>query len=190
MGAERLPGGHPADHGRARPEGGRLLQRRRHRAAHPRARAGRQGLQAAVDVQRAAGRLRVAVPGHDPAGRRLDLVRPGRRRRGRQVAVRRHAPHAGRTDAEAGPGDHRDQHHPDEHHRADDRRRLSRHQPRPAGTLPRLPRDGRPGRPRPGSRSTCAACRPTASSRTSSSPACRTSRPSSASSVAASTPAR
>ena len=46
--ARRLPRGHPGDHGRARPEGGGLLQRRRHGAAPPRARAGRQGLQAPV----------------------------------------------------------------------------------------------------------------------------------------------
>ena len=35
--------------------------------------------------------------GDDPAGRRLDLLRPGGRGRRRQVAVRRHPPHAGRA---------------------------------------------------------------------------------------------
>ena len=39
VGAARLPGRPRRDDGRARPEGGRLLQCRRHRAAHPRARA-------------------------------------------------------------------------------------------------------------------------------------------------------
>ena len=48
-----LPGRHPGHDGRAGPEGGRLLQRRRHRAAPARARARRQGLQAPVQVQRA-----------------------------------------------------------------------------------------------------------------------------------------
>ena len=37
---------------------------------------------------------------------------------GGQVAVRRHAPHAGRARAEARPGDGGDQHHADEHHGA------------------------------------------------------------------------
>ena len=81
VGAGRLPRGPPADDGRARPAGGRLLERRRHRAAHPRARAGRQGLQAAVEVQRAARPAARGRAGHDPAGRRLDLLRPGGRGR-------------------------------------------------------------------------------------------------------------
>ena len=41
----------------------------------------------------------------------------------------------------------------------------------------RLPRDDRPRRARAGSRSTCAGCRPTASSRTSSSPTSPSSKP-------------
>ena len=121
--AERLPGGPSADDGRARPEGGRLLQCRRHRAAHPCARAGRQGLQAAVQVQRAARPAARSGARHDPAGRRLDLLRARRRGRRGQVAVGRSPPHARRADAEAGPGDHRDQHDADEHHGPDDARR-------------------------------------------------------------------
>ena len=135
--------------------GGRLLQRRRHRAAHPRARARRQGLQAAVEVQRAARPAARGRAGHDPAGRRLDLLRPGGRGRGRQVAQRRHAAHAGRARPEAGPGHHRDQHQPDEHRRADDRRRHRRHLARAARALRGLPRDVRSRPARPGSRSTC-----------------------------------
>ena len=42
-------------------------------------------------------RLRDARARHGPAGRRLDLVCAGERRRGGQVAFRRHAPHAGRA---------------------------------------------------------------------------------------------
>ena len=46
---------------------------------------------------------------------------------GRQVAVRRHAPHARRADAEAGPGDRHGQHRADEHLRADGAGRYRRH---------------------------------------------------------------
>ncbi len=117
---ERFPGGHSADHGRACPEGGRLLQCRRDRAAHPRPRAGRDGLQAAVDVQRAASAAPRGGARHDPPGRRIDLLRSGRRGRRGQVAVRRRPPHARRARPEAGPGDDRRQHDPDEHHGPDD----------------------------------------------------------------------
>ena len=44
-----------------------------------------------------------------------------------QVAVRRHPPHAGRADADAGPGHDRHQHQPDERRRADVRGRPRRH---------------------------------------------------------------
>ena len=70
-------------------------------------------------------RLRDRRAGHGPAGRRLDFVCAGERRRRRQVAVRRHAPHARRADAEAGPGDGHGQHLADEHLRADGAGRLS-----------------------------------------------------------------
>ena len=123
VGGRRLPRGPAADDGRARPAGGGLLRGRRHRAAHPRPRARRQGLQAAVEVQRAARPAARGRAGDDPAGRRLDLLRPRGRGRGREVALRRRPPHAGRARSDAGPGDHRDQHQPDEHHGADDRRR-------------------------------------------------------------------
>ena len=56
---------------------------------------------------------------HGAAGRRLDLVRPGDRRRQGEVAVGRHAPHAGRVEPDAGPGDRHRQHCADEHLRAD-----------------------------------------------------------------------
>ena len=147
VGAGGLPRGPAADDGRARPAGGRLLERRRHRAAHPRPRARRQGLQAAVEVQRAARPAARGRAGHDPAGRRLDLLRPRGRRRGRQVARRRHPAHAGRARPQARPGHHRDQHQPDEHRRADDRRRHRRHLVRASRGLRGLPRDVRPGRP-------------------------------------------
>ncbi|SOY65905.1 hypothetical protein CBM2586_B10500 [Cupriavidus phytorum] len=116
--AAGLPRGHPGDHGRTGAEGGRLLQRRRHRAAPARARARRQGLQAPVQVQRADRRRARRGAGHDHPGRRFDLVRAGRRRPGGQVAVRRHPPHAGGAAAQAGPGHRGHQHHADEHHGA------------------------------------------------------------------------
>ena len=50
-------------------------------------------------------RLRTAVPENDPAGRRLDQLRSQGRRRGGQVARRRHAPHARRAEPDAGSGD-------------------------------------------------------------------------------------
>ena len=65
----------------ADPEGGRLLQRRRHRAAPARARARRQGLQAPVEVQRADRRRAQGRARHDHPGRRLDLLRARDRRR-------------------------------------------------------------------------------------------------------------
>ena len=61
----------------------------------------------------------------------------------RQVAVRRHAPHAGRARPEAGPGDGDGQHHADERRRADGGRRHRRHLAGRAGQLPGLPRDDR-----------------------------------------------
>ena len=114
-----LPRGHRGQHGGPGPEGGGLLQRRRHRAARARARGRRQGLQAPVQVQRAAGRHPRPRARHDPAGGRLDLFAPEKRWRRGQVAVRRHAPHAGRAEAHARPGHDRHQHQPDEHRRAD-----------------------------------------------------------------------
>ena len=121
-------------------------------------------------VQRAARPPARGRAGHDPAGRRLDLLRPGGRGRGRQVAVGRHPAHARRARPEARPGDHRDQHQPDEHRRADDRRRHRRHLVRAPGAVRGLPRDDRPGRPGLGRGAPAAAAAPTASSRTSSSP--------------------
>ena len=56
---------------------------------------------------------------HGAAGGRLDLLRAGDGGRGRQVAVRRHAPHAGRARAKARPGDRHGQHVADERRRAD-----------------------------------------------------------------------
>ena len=56
-------------------------------------------------------RLRERRAGHDPAGRRLDLLLPRGRGRRREVAVRRHPAHARRARPQARPGDHRDQHH-------------------------------------------------------------------------------
>ena len=148
--ARRLPRGHPGHDGRADPEGGRLLQRRRHRAAPARARARRQGQQAPVEVQRADRRHPRARAGVDHPGRRLDFVRARARRRRGEVAQRRHAPHAGRTAAQAGPGDARDQHQPDERRRADVRGRPRRHVAGRAGHVPRLPRDDHSRGPRVG----------------------------------------
>ena len=72
--------------------------------------------------------------GHDPAGRRLDLLCAGKRRRYRQMAVGRHPPHARRIDAAARSGDGRDQHQPVQCRRADGggrpRRHLARRRPR------------------------------------------------------------
>ena len=67
--AGRLPRGHPGHDRGARPEGRRLLQRRRHRAARTRARARRQGQQAPVEVQRADRRRARRRAGHDHPGR-------------------------------------------------------------------------------------------------------------------------
>ena len=117
---------------------------------------------------------------HDPAGRRLDLIRARDRQRGGPMAQRRHAPHAGRAHAEARPGDDRDQHQPDEHLRAADRRRRRGHLAGEAGLSGGLPRDDHSLGARPSSRSTCAGCRPTASSRTSCSATWASSSPSSA----------
>ena len=75
----------------------------------------------------------------------------------RQVAVGRHAPHAGRARSQAGPGHRHRQHHADERRGADGDRRHRRHVDGRAAELPGLPRDDRPLRPRAGSRSTCAA---------------------------------
>ena len=124
---------HPGDDGRAGPEGGRLLQRRRNAPARPCARGGRQGLQAHVDVQRTACPPARCGSRHDPAGRRLDLIRARERKRGGPMAQRRHAAHARGADAEARPGDDRDQHQPDEHLRAADRRRCREHVPCESG---------------------------------------------------------
>ena len=132
---------HPGVDGRAGPEGGRLLQRRRNAPAHPCARGGRQGLQAPVDVQRAACPPARCGSRHDPAGRRLDLVRARDRQRGGPMAQRRHAPHARGADAQARPGDDRDQHQPDEHLRAVDRGRCREHVPCESGLSAGLPRD-------------------------------------------------
>ena len=57
------------------------------------------------------------------------------RRRGGQVAVRRHAPHAGRARPEARPGDGHRQHDADERRRADGRRGHRRHLAGRAGEL-------------------------------------------------------
>ena len=128
--------------------------------------------------------------GDDPAGRRFDLLRPGRRGRRREVAGRRRPAHARRSRPQARPGDHRDQHLADEHRRADDRRghrgnlvRAARSSGRPTGTW-RCPRARR------GSRSTCAGWSETASSHTSSWPTPPSSKRWSGWSAAASTPGR
>ena len=65
----------------------------------------------------------------------------------RQVAVRRHAPHAGRARSQAGSGHGHRQHHADERRRADGNRRPRRHVAGRAAELPRLPRDDRPLQP-------------------------------------------
>ena len=70
---------------------------------------------------------------------------------------------------DARPGDDRDQHQPDEHRRADVRRRPRRHVDRRARAVPRLPRDDDSRPARSGSRSTSAGCPRTASRRSSSS---------------------
>ena len=79
-----------------------------------------QGSKRHVDVQRDAGPAARSGAEDAAAGRRLDLLRARRRGRRCQVAERRHAPHAGRAEPEARPGDDRDQHQPDERLRADD----------------------------------------------------------------------
>ena len=139
MGRRRLRR-HPRHDGPAGPKGGRLLERRRHRAARARARRRRQGQQAPVQVQRDAGAPARSGAADDPAGRRLDLLRPRERWPGRQVDERRHAPHAGRARPAARPGHGGDQHPADERDGADDRGRRGRHlagQPGGAGRLPR-----------------------------------------------------
>ena len=143
----RFSRGHRGLHEGPGAEGGRLLQRRRHRAARARARRRRQGLEAPVEVQRAAGPAARRGARHDPAGRRLDLLRAGDRRREGEVAVRRHPPHAGRAQAEAGPGDGHGQHHADERRRADGTRRHRRHVAGRARDVQRLSRDDRARRP-------------------------------------------
>ena len=117
--------------------------------------------------------------GHDPAGRRLDLVRTRRRRRQRQVALRRHPAHARRARSQARPGDHRDQHQPDEHHGADDRGRHRRHVDGAPRAVRDLPGDDRTGRPGLGGGASASSRRPPVFSRTSSSRRSRSSRPSS-----------
>ena len=92
-----LSRGHPGDDRRAGAEGGGLLQRRRHGAARARSRTRRQGLQAPVQVQRAARAPSRRRARHGPAGGRFDLLRARNRRCRRQVAVRRHASHARRA---------------------------------------------------------------------------------------------
>ncbi len=95
--------------------------------------------------------------GHDPAGQGLDLLRPrGRRRRG-EVAVGRHPAHARRADPDPGPSDDRDQHQPDEHRRADERRRHRRHLDRRSDALRGLSRDDGSRPTRNGSRSIASA---------------------------------
>ena len=123
------------------PEGGRLLQCGCDRASRPRPRAGRQGLQAARDVQRDARPSAHCGAEDDPAGRRLDQLRAEGRRRSGQVARRRHTPHARRAGAGARPGDHRDQHQPDERDGAHHRRRCRGHFDGRAGLQARLYRD-------------------------------------------------
>ena len=77
-------------------------------------------------------RLRDRGARHGAAGRRLDLLRAGDRRRQGEVALRRHPPHAGRASADAGPGDGHRQHVADEHRRADGARRPRRDVARPS----------------------------------------------------------
>ena len=83
------------------------------------------------------GRLREAVPDMIlQVGGSISFAPEGDGAR-RQVALRRHPPHARRARPQARPGDHRDQHQPDEHRRADDRRRHRRHLVRSAPSCTR-----------------------------------------------------
>ena len=125
-------------------------------------------------------RLRDRGSRHDPAGRRLDLIRARDRSEAAPMAQRRHASHARGADAQARPGDDRDQHQPDEHLRAVDRGRCREHVARESGVPAGLPRDDHSLGARPSSRNTCAGCRPTASSRSSCSATSASSSPSSA----------
>jgi uncharacterized protein (DUF849 family) len=91
--------------------------------------------------------VRKAAPDMVISGRRLDLLRARDRRLAGQVAVRRHAPHAGRARSQAGSGHRHRQHHADERRGADGNRRPRRHVAGRAGELPSLPRDDRPSSP-------------------------------------------
>jgi hypothetical protein len=95
-------------------------------------------------VQRDAGAPARGGAADAAAGRRLDLVRAGGRGREAKWLERRHAPHAGRADAQARPGDDRHQHQPDECLRADERRRRGRHLAGAAGLPAGLHRDDHP----------------------------------------------
>ena len=75
MGARRLRR-HPGDDGRAGAEGGRLLERRRHRAARALREDDGKGSKRLSMFNELLARLREAVPRDDAAGRRLDLLRP------------------------------------------------------------------------------------------------------------------
>ena len=181
VGARDFPEDLPVTHGRARPEGGRLLQRRRHRAAPPRARAGRQrapsGCRCSTSCWRA---LREAVPDMIlQVGGSISFA-PGGRGRGSQVAV-------ATTPATCWPTSTP---RPDQVTVAvntnqmnivelmtDERRR--RHLVGAPGALRGLSRDDRPGRPGLGRGARAPADRPTASSRTSSWPTSPSSRRSS-----------
>ena len=97
--------------------GGRLLQRRRHDAALPRARSeDRPGFEQFRPVQRAPRARPAGGAEDDHPGRRLDLVRAAHGGRQGQVARLRHPPHADRAEPEAGLRHGDDRHDAVGHH--------------------------------------------------------------------------
>ena len=84
----RLSGGHRGFDGGSGAEGGRLLQRRRHRAARARPRGRRQGHRSGCRSSTSCWPAARRGARHGAAGGRLDLLRPGDGRRRRPSGCR------------------------------------------------------------------------------------------------------
>ncbi len=112
---------HPGDDGRAGAKGGGLLERRRHRAA--RACAAKPTARAASACRCSTRCWRACAPRCPKmvlqVGGSISFAPEGEGADAKWLE-RRHAPHAGRAQPEARPGDDRHQHQPDEHLRAAD----------------------------------------------------------------------
>ena len=103
MAAERLPGRHPGHLGGTDAKGGGLLQRRCDGAAPPRA--GSKDRSRIKELQRVQRTDCAAAPGRaqdDHPGRRVDLLRPGKRSGTGGMAGLRHAAHADGAQSETG----------------------------------------------------------------------------------------